>query len=64
MMICPKCGKEATAEFVDVGIGTGCQAGPYYCICGWVEGGCPSNECIKWKCKSYDYCKGKSIGAN
>lgn len=59
---CPECGKKARAEWVDVGFGPySQQAGPYYCICGWVEKGCPAetkdrcHQCISW-----DYCQGKS----
>ena len=59
-MKCPQCGSDAHAEFVDVGIGM-CQVGPYHCICGWVERGCPAKECDENKCTSWSYCQGKSI---
>ena len=57
---CLVCGKTATAEQVDVGIGL-MQAGPFHCVhCGWVEGGCPAEEC--GNCISWEYCQGKSMG--
>jgi len=37
-MICPACGKIASAEFVDNGVGN-VQCSPFHCYdCGWTEG--------------------------
>jgi len=61
-MNCPNCGSETTADFVDVGVGVPMQAGPYHCLCGWVENGCMAEECSGEQCKSWEYCQGKSLG--
>lgn len=40
-MICPECGKECEADFVDNGVGMQ-RCGPWVCVpdmggCGWIE---------------------------
>ena len=58
---CPECGTNCFTEWVDVGIGF-VQADPFHCeLCGWVEGGCPAYECLKSKCHSWEFCKGKAF---
>ncbi len=59
---CPKCGLELHTEWVDNGFGPfAVQASPYVCEeCGWVEGGCPANECSE-QCFSWIKCRGRSI---
>ena len=59
---CPDCGANMRAEWVDIGFGPySCQAGPFHCEeCGYVQGGCPADECAKDKCTAWWYCKGKS----
>jgi hypothetical protein len=61
---CEKCGaKDLSTEWVDNGFGPySVQASPYHCdACGWVETGCPADECIKERCFSWSTCQGKSI---
>lgn len=59
---CPVCGEDIHAEWVDNGFGPySVQVSPFHCYCGYVEGGCPAEKCIKEKCFSWNVCQGKSI---